>query len=210
MKTTLNTANKEVMDALLSAKVPVNQIANFEPSLLEKLVKDNPQPFDLRKAIFELSFDIYLSREFEGNPMAMSLANFFREDYPELIYMHKNSSETITLIKNQVAEAEGKSDINAFTEFIKENFMFSKFRKLKELVSEELLEVPLNTLSISFDEFVMTMFVQKEQQLEKIFTDCGFDYAYRGGDGTYDNKEEVQLDGELRILINEVYNDIKH
>jgi hypothetical protein len=67
---------------------------------------------------------------------------------------------------------------------------------------------PVRRLSISVPEFALNIFVQRKEEVEKIFADNGFDYMHRGGDGTYGNKKELQLDEKLRQFIQKLFNNL--
>ena len=209
MNANTNTADKtQWLIAFERAGIPLRHSNGFEPSLLSKIIKDNPNPEDLRRMIYEVLFQVRLQDIFDGDRIALDLAKFFCIDYPELIYFKGRNKETIDLIKSQVAKATEESSNHAFTEFITENFVFSKFHKLMDLIEEELASIPRESLSISFHEFALfEIFGKREEQIKKIFADCGFDYSTKY---VYGEEKEVRLDGELRILINEVYNEIKN
>jgi len=202
MNTNTNTA--AINDFLKNANVSQEVVATFHPDVLSKLIKDYPNPKEFRKELSDITFKTWAKQVFEHNSMACDLAMFLYEDYPEYFITSKINT-MVGIIKNEVARAEKENLNDAFTEHIKENYAFSKFKKIKSLVEEELANVPDESLGISLHEFALNILPLDES--EQIFENCGFDYSTKY---VYGDEKEVKLDGELRLLIWEIYNKTKH
>lgn len=206
MKTTNNI--EKIKNALEKAKVPFEMATEFyEENLLLKIIDKNPNPIALREEIFEDIFLDNLAERCGGfNTMTYKLAKFIYEFAPELLFT-KRIDETVEFCKRHAQQCEQENLNDPFTEFITSEYSFSKYRKTRDLTEQELRDVPPKTLSISFHEFTLRILDKYEEQVEKIFEDCGFDYSTKYA---YGDDKEVRLDGELRSFIWQVYNQIKH
>ena len=201
------TEGEIIVDAFDKAGIPIIHADKFSPSLLLEMIEKNPNPKNFRQEIFDITFRSHYSNVFDHDAIALELAMFFYEDYPELVRNKERFLEIVELVKSQAQKAEEENLTHAFTEHIRENYVFSKYKKLKDLAQQELKDVPDETLSISFGEFAMQILTEFEQEVETIFEKCGFSYPTQD---IYGEEKEVKLDSELQPLIWIVYNRVKH
>jgi len=207
METHHDTEGKIIVDAFDKANIPIIHAEKYEPSLLLKMIEENPNPKDFRQEIFDITFRNHFSNVFDHDAIALELAMFFYEDYPELVRKKERLQEIVELVKQQAQKAKEENLTHAFTDHVRENYVFSKYKKLKDLAEQQLKNVAEETLSISFGEFAIQIFEQFEQEVEEIFEKCGFSYSTKY---VYGEEKEVKLDSELQPLIWIVYNRIKH